>query len=334
MKTKVSPTIVGFFVLGAFLIGMIGLFSFGSLNLFGQPQSFMVYFDETVSGLDAGSPVKLRGVRVGRVKTLSLTYDDGSRKSVVAVLCELNRDVMFNENGDPIDVADRAELEHLINRGLRAQLGIIGLATGLLYVELDFKDPLEYPEPTRDTVHLDYAIVPAVPSTIAEFQATFTDILADVKEIDISALAAEFSGLLVDSRRQINALNVTAIGNEWTAAAQSIQQLAESPRITQTLANLDGAITDLRGTLNSLDAAIDPTSTELASTLAEARASLQTFNEVARTAQSFLSAQSGAGAEAIEALRQLGEASQAIARLAEFIERNPSAILTGRVPKD
>ena len=162
MKTKVSPTVVGFFVLGAMLLGMVGLFSFGSLNFLRKPQRFMVYFDESVSGLDGGSPVKLRGVRVGRVSQVSLSYDKDTNRSVVAVLCELNRDVLSNPDGQTIDVSDRAEIENLIQSGLRAQLGVIGLATGLLYVELDFKDPIEYPIPTRKLVSVDFAVVPAV----------------------------------------------------------------------------------------------------------------------------------------------------------------------------
>ena len=52
----------------------------------------------------------------------------------------------------------------------------------------------------------------------------------------------------------------------------------------------------------------------------------------ANTSQ-FISAQSGLGAEAATALRQLGEASAAIARLADFLERNPSAVISGRAAK-
>ena len=36
------------------------------MSFFSKPQRFEVYFDESIHGLDLGSPVKLRGVRVGR----------------------------------------------------------------------------------------------------------------------------------------------------------------------------------------------------------------------------------------------------------------------------
>ena len=58
MKTKVSPTIVGAFVIGAMVLGVVALFSFGGINFFEKPQRFVVYFNESVHGLDQGSQVK------------------------------------------------------------------------------------------------------------------------------------------------------------------------------------------------------------------------------------------------------------------------------------
>jgi paraquat-inducible protein B len=75
MKTKLSPAVVGTFVLGAFAIGIIALLAIGSFSLFSRPERFIVYFDEAISGLDEGSPVKLRGVRVGHVVGISIRYD-------------------------------------------------------------------------------------------------------------------------------------------------------------------------------------------------------------------------------------------------------------------
>jgi paraquat-inducible protein B len=329
VKTKVSPAVVGFFVLGALLLALFGLFSFGSVHFFSRPQRFMVYFDETIHGLDLGSPVKLRGVRVGRVARIDLRYLAEENRSVVAVLCELNRDVIRTEQGAEVDVSDRARLEQLIDRGLRAQLGVIGLATGLLYVELDFRDPAVYPA-GDPPVPSDVAVVPAMPSTIAEFQASLTEILSDVKRIDFAGLAGDVRGLLVDARRQVNALDAARISAEWTQAARAINQLASSGEIQRTLENLNAAITDLRATLNSIDNAIEPTSAELAATLQQARTTLATFDETAATAQRFINAQSGLGAETATAVQQLGEAAQAVARLVDYLERNPNALLTGR----
>lgn len=330
MKAKVSPTVIGFFVLGAMLLGLIGLFSFGGINFFGKPQRFVIYFDESVHGLDLGSPVKLRGVRVGRVSQINLTYDSTRNTSQVAVLCELSRNVMIGPDGEPIDVSRRAELETLIDHGLRGQLGVIGLATGLLYVELDFRDPIAYPRPATATVSLDYAAVPAIPSTISEFQASFSDILANLKDIDFAGIAGELKDLLGDTRTKINALDTDELVAKWTRAADAVSVLAGNEKIPEVIDNLNDALTAFRGTLDNIDGKVDPSAQQLADTLEKARTSLDAFNKIAATAQQFISAQSGVGAEAATALREIGEASQAIARLADFLERNPNALLTGR----
>jgi paraquat-inducible protein B len=332
VKTKVSPTVVGVFVLGAMLLGIIALLSFGSFNFFTKPERFVVYFDESVSGLDLGSPVKFRGVRVGRVSQVSLTYDSMTKKTVVAVLCEFNRNVVNKPSGDSIDLGQREQIEELIDAGLRAELGIAGLATGLLYVELDMKDPEAYPAPRRNLMPVDYAIVPAVPSAIAEFQADFTEILNNIKDVDIAGLTHEMHGLLSDTRNQIQNLNTTAISEEITSTAAAYRQLAEAPEIPSILTNLDSALVDLRSTLEGLDNTIEPTAAELVLTLQRLRENLDSLELATNNASKFIAAQNGLGTEAADALRQLGDAARAVGRLADYLERNPNALISGRVP--
>jgi len=330
VKTKVSPTVVGFFVLGAMLLGIIALLSLGSFNFLTKPQRFMVYFDESVSGLDLGSPVKFQGVRVGRVAQVNVTYDTSTQQSVVAVLCEFNRNILTEPDGSPIDLTDRGELEGLIAAGMRAELGILGLATGLLYVELDMKDPVEYPVPARDLVPVDFAIIPAAPSAISEFQASLGQILNNIKDVDLAGLATEMHGLLRDTRDQIQNLDTTTISTEIASTARAYREIAESPQIPSILTNLDGALTDLRTTLEGIDNSIEPTATELALTLQRLRENLDSLEDATNNASRFITAQSGLGTEAADALRQLGEAARAVGRLADFLERNPNALLTGR----
>ena len=52
----------------ALALGIIALLSFGGMSFFSKPQRFLVYFDESIHGLDAGSPVKLRVRRAGEAE--------------------------------------------------------------------------------------------------------------------------------------------------------------------------------------------------------------------------------------------------------------------------
>jgi paraquat-inducible protein B len=329
VKTKVSPAVVGLFVLGALVLGLIALFSFGGINFFSRPERFVVYFDESIHGLDLGSPVKLRGVRVGRVVDINLRYVPASNQSVVAVSCELNRNLIADDQGVLIDVTEDGKLQGLVDQGMRAQLGVIGLATGLLYVELDFLDPKAYPAAPRADLVSKYVEMPAVPSAISEFQANLTEILNDIKGIDFAAIALEVQGLLADTRKKINAMDTGALVAEWTAAGASVRTLADSPGLKQALASLGDASRKLDGILADY-AAEGPKGADLAKTLDDVRATVVAFNGTAATVQAFINAQQTLGDDASQAFVKLGEAAAAVRELADYLERNPGALITGR----
>ncbi|MEO5959920.1 MAG: MlaD family protein [Opitutaceae bacterium] len=331
MKTKVSPAIVGAFVIGFFALIIIVLLSFGGVNFFSKPQRFVVYFDESIHGLDLGSQVKLRGVRVGRVVALNIRYDDKKNSSVVAVVCELSKDVVTDNTGVVIDVADRAELQTLVDRGLRAQLGVLGLATGLLFVELDFFDPKEYPidERLKDP---KYTVVPAVPSAISEFQASASEILASLKKVDFAGLSRGVVALIAEARKELDGVDLKGLVEQWKKTGAQAETLMASADVKKTFENLNTAIADLRATIAKLDAQVEPAGKDLRDTLAEAKKTVQAFNEAAEVAKKFIAAQSGLGDGLVETLGHLSDAADAVKRLADFIERNPSALIRGRKP--
>lgn len=329
MKTKLRPTIVGAFVIGAFVLGLVALLAFGGISVFSKPQRFVVYFDESIHGLDLGSPVKLRGVRIGRVAGLNVRYEAENNRSVVAVVCELNRDMVTDSRGVQLDVSSREELQQLVDRGLRAQLGVLGLATGLLFVELDFVNPQEYPAPPV-AFQPRYLVVPPMPSALSEYQANLTEILNDMRRIDFAGISTEFKGLLVDTRKQLEGVDLKGAVAQWQRTGAQFEALAASPEIKESFVNLNLAIGDLRRVLASVDAQVAPAGKELAETLAQAKVALGTFNATAAAAHQFIGAQSGLGDDAGRALEQISAAAEAVQRLADFLERNPQALITGK----
>lgn len=330
MKTKFSPAVIGAFVLGGFALIIIGLLSFGGVSFFSKPQRFVVYFDESIHGLDLGSPVKLRGVRVGRVVDLNIRYDEKKNHSVVVVVCEFSKNMVTDTKGAPVNVSARGELQSLVDRGLRAQLGVLGLATGLLFVELDFLDPKEYPDELRTAEGARFVVIPAVPSAISEFQASASEILANLQKVDFAGISVELKSLLATTRKQVDGVDLKGVVAQWKQTGAAVEAAATAPEIKQTFANLNLAITDLRSVLAKLDTQVGPAGQELAATLAQAKTTLATFNAAANDARRFIAAQGGLGDEVSRTLGQLTEAAESVQRLADFIERNPNALLTGK----
>ncbi len=166
MKNKLSPTLAGTFVIGALVLIVTGLLTLRSCNVFSRPGHFTAYFNESVQGLDVGSAVKLRGVPLGRVKSIRVHYDETTRQSQVVVLAELNQNMVADAAGHLIKLTDRATLQRLIDQGLRAKIDLVGI-TGLQFVELDFFDPQQFPAPPEAS-DAEYPVVPTLRSGMSE----------------------------------------------------------------------------------------------------------------------------------------------------------------------
>ena len=329
MKTKVSPAVVGLFVLGALALGVIALLSFGGLSLFSKPQRFMVYFDESVHGLDLGSPVKLRGVRVGRVVDLAIHYDDVANRSVVAVTCELNRNVITDAKGAQLRVTGPQDVQMMVDHGLRAQLGVLGLATGLLFVELDFADPQLYP-PTALPGVPKYVVIPSMPSAISEYQASISEILSDLKKVDFTGLSKEIKTLLATTTKKVDDLDTKKLSDKLGHAADSVTAFVDSPEVKQTFANLNETLLAAKAAIAKLDGQVGPVSDDLKQTLAAAQAALKSLESTAITTRHFVQQQNQVGDDLTATLRQVAEAASALDNLAAAIERNPSSLLVGK----
>ncbi len=323
-------------MLGAFALGILALLSLGSLSLFSKPERFIVYFDETISGLDQGSPVKLRGVRIGHVVGTSIRYDQATNRSLAAVVCEMNKGALTDERGAPLDVSDRAALQALVDRGLRAQLELSGLATGLLFVELDFMDPHRFPD-TNTTTDLKYVVIPAAPSEISEFRssasnmmASATALLGKLQQIDFQGLSTELKKLVAETRTRMEGVDLKGLADQWRRTGESVDTLARSPQAVHALENLNLTLDALRTSIGHLDTQVDSNGKQLQATLIEAKSALESFNSAASSARGFINAQQGFGLETTRALAKVADAAESIQRLADFLERNPNSLVAGR----
>jgi paraquat-inducible protein B len=328
VKAKVSPATVGMFVLGALALFVIGFLSFGGSNVFKKPSRFLVNFDESVSGLDPGAPVKFYGVRVGRVAAVNVHYDSATKKAVVQTVCEMNRNVVTDSEGAMIDLTDPGIFEEFIRRGLRARLSLTGI-TGLLFVELTIEDPAQHPAGVPRTNGTDLPVVPSIPSPIAEVQSSIVEIVANLKKVDFGGLAAEFKTLLATTNRKISDFDAEALAASVRQAAEAAENFVKSPEAKSALENLNGALAEVRATLAKIDGQVEPVSGELKKTLADAQASLEQISAAANATQQFVAQQGSVGDEVTRALRQVADTAAALERLADALGRNPNSILVG-----
>jgi paraquat-inducible protein B len=328
VKTKISPATVGMFVLGALAIFIVGFLSFGGSNIFSRPSRFFIYFEESVSGLDPGAPLKFNGVRIGRVAAVNVRYDAATKKALVQTICEINRNVLTDSAGVTIDLTNPAVLQDLIDRGLRARLNLTGI-TGLLFVELDFEDVSKYPANPRFMTE-PLPVVPAIPSPISEVQQSIVEIVANLKQVDFAGLSKQVKTLLDSTNKKVNDFDAKALTAKVGGAADAINAFVNSPEAKQAFANLNETLTVTRAAVAKLDTQVGPMSEDLKATLAAALTAMKSLEAAATTSKQFIQQQGQVGDELTVALRQIAEAAGALETLANAIERNPSSLVVGK----
>jgi len=328
VKTKISPSAVGMFVIGAMLLAIVSYLSFGGSNVFSKPSRFLMYFNESVSGLDPGAAVKLNGVRIGRVAAISVRYDAISKQALVRTVCEIDRNILTDNTGIQIDMTNVGEFQTLIDRGLRARLNLTGI-TGLLFVELDFEDPRQHPADPRFMAE-QYPTVPTIPSPISEVQQSIVEIVADLKKVDFTGLSKQLKTLLATTNQKMSDFDVKGLGDKVGGAAAAVTAFVNSPEARQTFVNLNATLTDLRVLLARVDGNVGPLSDDLKQTLADAQTALKSLESAAATTQRFVASQGTLGDEVTTSLRQLADTAAALERLSDALTRNPSSLIVGK----
>jgi len=218
MATRANYFKVGAFIIVAIVMLAGAIVVLGAGSLFRRKVRIETYFDESVEGLVVGSPVKYRGVEIGKVERISLTstkYEQRvgkafeRRKQYVLVEMTIFADAF--EGLDPDTLARR--LEKLTEHGLRVRLTSKAL-TGIAYIELDYVgDPELYPEVQVDwQPELPY--IPSAPSIGVRLEESIESISRTLKEIEkahIGELAAKLEKLLTAVTESVDEAKVAAL---------------------------------------------------------------------------------------------------------------------------
>jgi paraquat-inducible protein B len=317
MSKRANPAAVGGFVVGAVALAVLAVAVFGSGRFFRTTHEYVLYFDGDVNGLKVGAPVKLKGVEVGSVTQILLNLshvgplETGEQKMRIPVIIELDQK-RLRERGSTARLDDETTLQRVIDAGMRGQLAMESFVTGLLYVKLDFL-PGTTPRLVADPT-VTYPEIPTVPTPLEEVQMKASKFLARLDHID-------FDGL----------------GQSIANTAKGLDELVNSPGIRSAVESLDKAIQTVDATAQSLrelaetlDASLDPlqrsirtTADEATSTLREARVTLGRLN-------SDLHSDSPVLYELRTSLEEVSAAARAVRSLADYLERNPAALVRGR----
>src|SRR5215470_11941080 len=183
LTTATNHWKLGLFVVVALLTMVAATFWLGSRAFRRKSVAVVSYFDESVQGLDVGSPVKFRGVTIGTVGDITLAPDHRNVQVTsdiyVDALKRLGLEVP-KKGGQPLDPS------------LRVQLVSAGI-TGVRFLQTDFFDPERYPPPAL-SFPPPWNYLPSTPSTLKSLEDAAVEIvdklphLEDVANVTLSDL--------------------------------------------------------------------------------------------------------------------------------------------------
>jgi paraquat-inducible protein B len=265
------------------------------------------YFDGSVRGLQQGAPVEVKGLAIGRVLDVHLEFDPASNRILIPVTMEVEPERVMVVGGG-VTRADSANgygvLRGLVERGMRAQLRTGSLLTGDLVVALDF---FPNAEPAGVRMEGDLPVVPSVPTQLDSLTASVSGVLERV-----SALPIE--GLIADMRRTV----------------RGVESLVASPETRQTATGLNESLTQLQSLIGLLSVEVGPTATALRQSVQQLSTTLREAQTTLEGAQSFVGPDSKVRYDVSALLKELQTAARSIRVFADYLERNPQALIRGK----
>jgi ABC-type transporter Mla subunit MlaD len=223
---------LGVFVFAALALLVGVLFLLGGRSLFQPTYTFETYFNDSVAGLEIGSPVRFRGVPLGQVTEVlpsSIEYEWDApvarRRDYIVVRATITQNRAWIER-------IRREAGDMIKAGLRAQTQLAGI-TGQQYLGLDILNPQDYP-PLPFDWKPKYMYVPSAPSFTSQIIANVQHFLANLDKLDLQALVRNSNTLLENLNNKISEVPVAEL------AAQASEVLVDA---RTTINHLDAILT-------------------------------------------------------------------------------------------
>jgi paraquat-inducible protein B len=353
MSKPVSKTMIGLFVAGAIALIVVAIGVLGSGKFFTQKFTYFMVFEGSVKGLNAGSPLVFRGVKIGAVSSIRMYFDFATKVPIVLVYVESEKGHVIPFN---IDEATAKELlkqgqyafmKELIARGLRARLEMQSIVTGQLQISLDL-----FPDKPAVYTGIDKTVmeIPTIPTPLQQLTKKLESLPIEDILNNISAAADGIANLVQspELKESIANLNIalkdvqTLVRNVNDQVKPLSAGLSDTIRDTRKLinnadsqvasvgTNLNEAIGDGRKLIRNVDGSVDSIKVELDHTLTTATSALEEARKLIQDLETSAREDSTLMYRLNETLREVGKAARSLSTLADYLERHPEALLGGK----
>ena len=325
MSKKINTTSIGLFIVSGVALGVTGLLLFSTSKMFSKTRDFIVYFNDSLNGLNEGAPVKFRGVTIGTVKRVMVQFNQATNDYAMPVILEFEEKLLRERMPSFGYVFKKDVMAERVKAGLRATLQTESLVTGILYVGVDM-DP-NAPPPV---LHQVEPLYPELPSEPTKTQQLFNNLAS----LDVKSLQTNLTALITELRSTVNQLKMADINAGVTNLLASVNRLVADPDITNALAALRPTLDQYRELGAKVTGRVDPLADSVTNSLAEADRALAQIRGAGENLRIMLAPNAPLPNNLDQALQQLAGAAQSLSSLVDFLKQHPNALITGReLPK-
>ena len=325
MSKQANKTVIGAFIVGAIALLIAGVLIFGSGKFLQKTRSYVLYFQGSVKGLNIGSPVMFRGVKIGSVTDIILQFDPDDLSVNIPVIIEIipRKQTIVYRN------SDRDNVKILLESGLRAQLELQSMVTGQLMINLDIHPD----EPLILTgIKSDYPELPTIPSDMEKLSRT-------LENIDFEGIFENISQAVAGIEKFLNSPALIGSIESAEKVLNELQKLAEDidSQIKPLVANLmstsdavHGALAQAEKTLAMEEGVPGELAADIRETLTYANNAMKQVEHTLSSVRGVVAEDSATVYELNNTLTDLSAAARSIRFLADYLERHPEALIRGK----
>lgn len=276
-------------------------------STFKRSIQFVANFTTSVSGLAAGAPVTLRGLKVGEVSSVSLEYDKAIDNVVVPVHfnVEPGRIAMLKlPTGGGLD----SRMRELIRRGLRVRLETTNFLTGQKQLDLD-----TFPNAGSNAGQEELK---------KEGNAYVVPVLGG-SGTDVATAASNLVS-------RLDSIPFEAIGQNLNQTLAGANALVNNKQLQESLTTLRSTLASTQDLVDNLNQGVAPLAKRLPAMAAGLEDAVNRMNKLMGSLQNGYGEDSSFSHQLDRLMGQLSDATRSIRVLADLLTRHPEALIRGR----
>ena len=350
MSKQANKKAIGAFVVAALALAVAAIIIFGSGKFFVKTTQYVAFFQGSVNGLRVGAPVVFRGVKIGEVTKMRIYADPRNRSFDIPVILEIEPD-NFQIIGP--DVKNRKQwVQNLIKIGLRAQLQMQSMVTGQLMINVDFHPDTPIRLVGSDKIDFTKGLteIPTIQTSMQKIEKTLQDV--PIGEI-VQSVNKSLKGIesIVTSEELSQSLQY------FKQSMKDIRDLAGqmNEKIGPLSADLGQTLKDVQKLVGNVDNQVKPLADSFKNTSDAAGAAMRDVRTLTKNVNSQVKTLAGDLANSLQkatdtlstvrgmieegsplrfqvetTFSELSQAARSIRTLANYLERNPDALLRGK----